>query len=337
MVDRSVVVELAHARGPVAGAVIGREADQVRVDEEEVRVRSGGRTAAHRARFIESARGVVAGALTQLFVLAVGEVARRVAAAAIERTAEREVDIVGAAVDARVARRVVEAALIQQALNVVVGVVVLEAGSAHRQADAFEVAIHDEVHDAGHGVRTVHRRRTAGQHLDALNERGGDLVQVGRFRADAARLQATAVDQHQRPGRAQAAQVDGGEAGGRVHRVGVEARRDLRKRVQQVFHTGRTREVEFFGVNRRHGAGRDQVRVQDTGAGHQDGVVRRPFLLSEGGRGDRHPADKGARHEARLKHSTFHRLSPRFRDLRRPLQQFTGDAPTQAGPAMRTR
>ena len=60
-----------------------------------------------------------------------------------------------------------------------VGVVMLIAGPLAVELDALEVLAHDEVHDAGDGVRAVHGRGAAGQDFDVVDERGGDLVQVG--------------------------------------------------------------------------------------------------------------------------------------------------------------
>ena len=48
------------------------------------------------------------------------------------------------------------------------------------EANALEVIVHDEVHDAGHGVRAVGRGSAAGQHVHALDQGDGDLVNVGR-------------------------------------------------------------------------------------------------------------------------------------------------------------
>ena len=44
---------------------------------------------------------------------------------------------------------------------------------------AFEVALHDEVHNTRQGVGAVDRSGAAGQHVHALNERCGDQVKVG--------------------------------------------------------------------------------------------------------------------------------------------------------------
>src|SRR5262249_60992324 len=71
-----------------------------------------------------------------------------------------------------------------------------------------EVRVHDEVDDAGNGVGAVHRRSTARQHVDALDDGGRNEVDVrDRTRARVARLEATAVDEDEGALRAEAAQV----------------------------------------------------------------------------------------------------------------------------------
>jgi len=44
----------------------------------------------------------------------------------------------------------------------------------------FEVLLHDEVDDARDGIGTVCRRRTAGDDFDALDEAGGNLIEIWR-------------------------------------------------------------------------------------------------------------------------------------------------------------
>ena len=63
---------------------------------------------------------------------------------------------------------------------------------------ALEMVVHDEVDDARDGIRAVDRRRAAGQHFDALDQRRRNGVDVGRPHRRAARGNALAVDQHQR-------------------------------------------------------------------------------------------------------------------------------------------
>src|SRR5439155_13880051 len=102
---------------------------------------------------------------------------------------------------------------VDQVLNVarVVLLVVIEA-VIEIDLQPLEPVVHDEVHDAGDGIRAIHCGGAAGEHLDALDQRGGNLVQVG-CRAEGASLrrpswQATPVDQHEVTGRTEVSQVD---------------------------------------------------------------------------------------------------------------------------------
>src|SRR5205823_3644837 len=60
----------------------------------------------------------------------------------------------------------------------VVLLVVIEA-AVDVNLQALEPVVHDEVHDPGDGVRAIHCGTAAGEHLDALDQRRGNLVQVG--------------------------------------------------------------------------------------------------------------------------------------------------------------
>src|SRR5690606_15257184 len=67
------------------------------------------------------------------------------------------------------------------------------------EIEAFEVVLHDEVDDAGNGVRAVGRRSAAGDDLDALDQRGGNGVGVDDGTAAGLAHRTTSVDQHQVP------------------------------------------------------------------------------------------------------------------------------------------
>ena len=79
-------------------------------------------------------------------------------------------------------------------------------------AHPLEVALEDEVDHARYAVGAVHRRRAAGQHVDAVDQPGRDRADVDRRGVDLTRDMAAAVDQHQRPRRTEAAQVEQVEA-----------------------------------------------------------------------------------------------------------------------------
>src|SRR5690606_32547453 len=76
----------------------------------------------------------------------------------------------------------------------------------------LEVFAGDDVYHAGNCVGAVDRRSTAGQDLDALNDRGRNGAHVDHVVVAVIRLRvlcrATSVDQSQRVARAKVAQVD---------------------------------------------------------------------------------------------------------------------------------
>ena len=134
---------------------------------------------------------------------------------------------------------------------------------------AFEVLLGDEVHHARHGVRTVHGGSTAGDDVDALDEGGGDEVDVNRT-AKAERGQTLAVHEDERTVRAQATQVDGGGARVAVVDVFGGARQELRHLAQLAFEVDRIQLLDRLGRNRGDGAVGLEVRLGDarTGNGH---------------------------------------------------------------------
>src|SRR4029079_11282503 len=104
-------------------------------------------------------------------------------------------------------------------------------GDAAISLDTREVLLQDEVDDARDGVRTVNGRGTAGHHVDAVDQRGRDRVGVDD-RVDVIGDVATAVDEHEGALRAEAAEVDGGDAAARVVRRAAGRCSDLRTVVQ---------------------------------------------------------------------------------------------------------
>ena len=68
--------------------------------------------------------------------------------------------------------------------------------SARRHA--FKVSLEDEVDDAGDAVGAIDRRRTAGQHVDAIDKVGRAAVDVDRRRVRLAGDVTSPVDQHER-------------------------------------------------------------------------------------------------------------------------------------------
>ena len=123
--------------------------------------------------------------------------------------------------------------------HIIVAVVIaIPCGIGPADFETFQVVAGDEVHNAGNGVRTIQRRGAVFQHFDPAD--GGLRNHVGvdeelRLLAHGERRigLAVTVDQHQRTGGAEAAQVD-------VRRAFEAVRREL---VGLAVHTGRRAEV----------------------------------------------------------------------------------------------
>jgi hypothetical protein len=102
----------------------------------------------------------------------------------------------------------------------------------NRRPDALQVVLEDDVDDPGDGVRTVGGRGAAGDHLDAIDEQGGNDLEVDRA-GGRRRHVAAAVNQDQGAALAQTAQIGvdlaaaaRGDPGG-VGRIDLAEARDL--------------------------------------------------------------------------------------------------------------
>ena len=142
-----------------------------------------------------------------------------------------------------------------------------------RNFHALVVVFEDEVHDAGHGVRTVHRRGAAGNDVHALDEAGRDSADVdnagGRRSGNA-----LAVDEDQGALRPETTKVEGREVfTALVVRSAGVARNKLRKFVQQGFDGDRTGQVELLRIDGRDRARTFEVRTHDARAGDDDGII----------------------------------------------------------------
>ncbi len=82
--------------------------------------------------------------------------------------------------------------------------------------EAFEVALHDEVDDAGDGIRSISRGGPSGDHFDTIHQSGRNLIEIGsRLRDRGVRrtdAEPATIDQHQGATGAEPAQVGGGDA-----------------------------------------------------------------------------------------------------------------------------
>ena len=159
---------------------------------------------------------------------------------------------------------------------------------------AFEILLHDEVDDAGDGVRTVHSRRAAGDHVDPVDQGGRNVVEVGNLRARVTGHQALAVDQNQGAVRTEAAKVGLGRAVGTVgdlRRLGREGRRQI---VQQRLDVARAGQLDFGAGHRGQRADAGEVWLRNTRTGDDQLLDRIPArtargvgLCDRGGAGDR--------------------------------------------------
>ena len=152
----------------------------------------------------------------------VGDIGGHIAATLVEVGAGDQAEFLEFAV-ADVLRRRLDLAGRQQALHQFIVLAVLIGPVLGVDLQAFEVALHDEVDDAGDGVRAIGRRGAAGQHFHPLDQLGRDLVEVGRGVGIAgvgiADPQPPAVDQDQGTLLAQTAQVGRGDAARTGQRV----------------------------------------------------------------------------------------------------------------------
>ncbi len=209
----------------------------------------------------------VARILADLAQRAVAEVHGRVAAAVRRVDARDERQIPGLAVH-DVALGQLEIARPHQVGDVAVAVVLIEA-VLRIDAHAFEVVVHDEVHDTGDGIGAVYGGCAARQHFDTLDQRGRNLVEIRRCRAvlrRVARHQPAVVDQHQRALRTEIAQVDGRGAGRAVRDVAAEVGERLRQVVDQVLDARDALDLHGFRADRGDRTDAGEVRLRDARA-----------------------------------------------------------------------
>ncbi|GIX15827.1 MAG: hypothetical protein KatS3mg119_0013 [Rhodothalassiaceae bacterium] len=157
---------------------------------------------------------------------------------------------------------------------------------AARDVHALEVLLGDEVHHAGHRVRTVDRRIAAGQDLDAVEHRERDEVDVrlGRGAACTREAEPLAVHEDERALGAQRPQIDVGRADAarrrglgrvRVARVRVDGVVDLRaghqrRPLQQIRQIAHTQLDRFIGFDHLQGRGAGEGVAADARTRHHD-------------------------------------------------------------------
>ena len=306
--ERAVVADLigvGRAREREEGSV--RRRRRATAGEQVHAARAGAGIDLSRRARAEVAGAVVAAGLEHRVDLAVARISGDVAAAVREARAEGERRIPGPAVG-DVAGRKAEVARAERVRDIrPSAVVVLVEGILRIEAEAFEIRVEDEVDDAGHGIGAIHRRGAAGQHVDAIDERRRDHVDVGGGGGRVTRDETATVDQHEVTLGAEAAKVDRRRAGGAVRHRGALAREDLRQRVDQVLGASRAGQVDVLAVDDRDRAGAIEVRLRNARAGDDDrltlvglraiGGLGRLAVLGESRRADNGGTAKNGRRQ----------------------------------------
>ena len=122
--------------------------------------------------------------------------------------------------------------------------------------DAFILRVEDEVHDAGHGVRTVSGRGAAGHRIDPCDQARWNVLDVngGGDRAEyLLRHETLAVQQDEVPERAKVAQVQERSVGDGVAALGRRRRATKRGNFNQRVDDGRLRRsLKLFEADNAH-------------------------------------------------------------------------------------
>ncbi len=145
-----------------------------------------------------------------------------------------------------------------------------------RDLNSLEIVLESEVDHAGYGVRAIHSRSTAGDHIDAVDQGHRNQVEVDRS-IGVGRHQALPVEQHQGALGSESAQVRIGltarEAGRALHVADL----GLTLGAGELWHLAKS------GIKRHLARGRDLIRAYrgqrtvgggaaagDAAAGHHD-------------------------------------------------------------------
>ena len=249
-------------------------------------------------------------------VVQIGEIARDVAVVVGEIGAGDDAEVAATSVlDAP--RQGCYAPCAQERLNVGILLLVPVLTPVTIELQALEVLLQDEVHHPRDRIRPVNGRGAPGENLDSLDQRQGNLIEVGRKRSDlcirGTDTEAAPVDQHQRAVRTDSAQICGcqatrrGEPGRTVAeilpQVVVEDLRKLVKNVADVVLAGGDDLLVAHYLDRAR-AGR--IRRRDARSGDDDfldfrrrtGRRRRRCLCVRGsGEAQCGGADCGAEHD----------------------------------------
>ena len=144
---------------------------------------------------------------------------------------------------------------------------------------SVEAALQSEVYHTRGRIRTIGRRRAAGDHLDILDQRFGNDVEIDRA-VGVGRLDAPPVEQQQRPLRSQTAQrgiglpaIQPGRGAAGIARA--ERSGELRQLRQRAFHRHAPGILDCCAAHRHDRRVGDIVRPRDAAAGNDDVLGRR--------------------------------------------------------------
>src|SRR5258705_13648437 len=150
-------------------------------------------------------------------------------------------------------------------------IMLVEAGLAI-EPDPGEIGVDDEVDEAGDGFRAISRGSAAGQHLDALDQRGGDEVKVGRL-ARAVRVtrgQPATVDQRQGALRTEVTKIDFGGAGRAVRHARGLRSANRRQLVEEILDAGRAGQLDVLARDHRDRRRRGQIYLRNARTRYDD-------------------------------------------------------------------
>ena len=115
--------------------------------------------------------------------------------------------------------------------------------------ETFEIALGDEVHHSGDRIRAVHRRGAGGNHIDALDQRRRDDIDVDRRVERTAEGQSFAVQEHQRSLGVETAQVEAGDTARAVGHLRGLVYEHVGQQVDDFFDAGHAAVGNFLGAD----------------------------------------------------------------------------------------
>ena len=140
---------------------------------------------------------------------------------------------------------------------------------SHFDLEAFEIVAHDEIHGAGHRVRTIHCRCATGYYVDALQH--VDRNDIGRdYAINVVRRQTFAVDQDQHAFRPETSQVERCLACRAIVDVFTVTRNCYGHIAENPLNIWLLLQADLLHLDRRYGTRRNDVLALDTSACNDD-------------------------------------------------------------------